>query len=95
MEYKSEYFHEFYRGGANAIWGEMAVSEFDLSSALQRVTQPVLVVQPDDIHGNGLGAYDILRHSQFKRLEGLPGYGLFYFAGAQVAREIEDYFDEA
>ena len=95
LEYKSEYFHEFYRGGVNAIWGEMAVSEFNLSLALEHVTQPVLILQPDGIHGDGFGAHEIIRHSKFKHLEGLHGYGLFYFAGERVALEIESYFDEA
>lgn len=81
-------FHEFYRGGADAIWGEMAVSEYILADTLPKISQPTLVLQPDGIHGDGAAAAASIPLGDFGRLPGVRGWSMMQSAPAQVASAV-------
>ena len=81
-------FHEFYRGGADAIWGEMAVSQYTLADTLPRISQPTLVLQPDGIHGDGAEAGAAIPRGVFARLPGVRGWSMMQSAPDRVAEAV-------
>ncbi|MDE1149981.1 MAG: alpha/beta hydrolase [Azospirillaceae bacterium] len=94
LDIKADLFQEFFRGGANAIWGEEAVAEYDLSQRLGGVTQPVLVMQPDAFHGDGEAAHRALPDSRYLRLEGVPPLGLFHLNTMEIATAVTAFLDQ-
>jgi pimeloyl-ACP methyl ester carboxylesterase len=94
LDLKSDLFHEFFRGGTNAIWGEEAVAEYDLSLRLPGLTQPLLVLEPEDFHGDSRAAHRAVPHSRHHKLEGVPALGLFHLHAATVAGLVTDFLDQ-
>jgi pimeloyl-ACP methyl ester carboxylesterase len=86
-------FHEYYRGGADAIWGEKAVSVYPLRKTLPKVAQPVLVLQPDGIHGDCAGAAALVQKGRLVRLDGVHGWSMMQTAPERVAAEIDAFLD--
>ena len=90
---KVEAFHEFYRGGANAIWGEIAVAMHDLGEQLVKLKQPVLILQPDDVFGRSDEAHALVAHSELVRLPGMRGLGLFQLYPEKIASIVKRFLD--
>ncbi len=90
-------FHELYRGGGDALWGEMAVSEYVLADTLPRIQQPTLILQPDGVYGDGAQAAAAIPRGAFERLEGVRGWSMMQSAPTQVAEAANRFLalDEA
>lgn len=88
-------FNEYYRGGLNARFGEVAVNSYDMNSALSGVRQPVLVIDPDGTFGRGRAAADRLADATYLKAEGRAGLGLLQTEHAWVAETIAAFFDQS
>jgi pimeloyl-ACP methyl ester carboxylesterase len=86
-------FHEYYRGGADAIWGEMAVSVYPLAETLPRLTQPTLVLEPDGIYGDCARAAALVPDGRLVRLGGVHGWSMMQTAPDRVAAAVDDFLD--
>lgn len=95
LQAAAEMFPEMLLGRGKAWWGHHAAFEFDLESALRRVKQPVLVLNPgDDLQRETRRASDVLRHG---RIVELPrwNHGFLDSATEHAARLFESFFDSA
>ncbi|WP_049973771.1 alpha/beta fold hydrolase [Azospirillum sp. B4] len=94
LDLKSDLFQEFFRGGPNAIWGEEAVAEYDLSLRLPGLTQPLLVLEPEGFHGDSQAAHRAVPHSRHHELAGVPALGLFHLHAPAIAALVTDFLDQ-
>ncbi len=85
---------DYYRGGANAIWGEEAVAVYPLAQKLPQVTQPTLVIKPEAIHGDAAGAYALLKHGTLAEIA-MSGYAIMRAGAQQVADIINSFLDRS
>ncbi len=85
-------FNEYYRGGANAIWGELAVADYALADTLPRIAQPTLILQPEGIHGDGAGALALLPNGRVRPIACL-GYAMLQAVPDRVAAEVASFLD--
>lgn len=69
---RADAFNEFYRGGSNAIWGEMAVSVYPLAETLTQIAVPTLILEPEGVHSDCQGALALLSDA---RIEPVPHLG--------------------
>lgn len=72
FERRADAFNEFYRGGANAIWGEMAVSVYPLADTLPQIKTPTLILEPEGVHSDCEGALAMMSDA---RLQPIPHLG--------------------
>lgn len=86
-------FNEYYRGGANAIWGELAVADYMLADTLPLITQPVLILQPEGIHGDSETAAGLLCDARTYPIPCL-GYAMMQAVPEQVAAAVRTFLDE-
>ena len=89
----AEGFAEKLRNGAHAWWGAAAAVGYDAESRLPQVTQPVLVLRPnDDLWEATARAEALLRNAS---LVDLPeaGFGLFDVAPEVVAGQVRNFLD--
>jgi len=86
-------FQEFWRGGADAIWGEEAVSVYPLREALPRLTQRVLVVEPDGLLGRAEEAAGLIPGAARVRLEGVHAWSMMQTAPDRVAAAACSFLD--
>lgn len=84
FERRCDAFNEFYRGGANAIWGEQAIANYPLREVLPRIAAPTLVLKPNGIHGDCEGAAALLRDGRVESLDHL-GYSMMQAAPERVS----------
>ena len=90
FERRCDAFNEFYRGGANAIWGEMAVSVYPLVETLPRLRQPTLILQPDGINGDCSRAAAMMHDATLLRIPHL-GYSMLQVVPELVAAAVETF----
>lgn len=92
FERRCDGFNEYYRGGTNAIWGELAVAVYNLGDTLPQLDQDVLVIQPKTINGDAAGAARLLRCG---RLQTIPenGLAMMQAAPALVAAAVTEFLD--
>ena len=88
-------FHEFWRGGGDAIWGEEAVSVYPLRDTLLRLSQPTLVVQPDGILGRAAEAAALIPNARLAKLEGVRGWSMMQTSAGPIAAIANAFLDEA
>ncbi len=69
---RADAFNEFYRGGTNAIWGEMAVSVYPLAETLPQIATQTLILQPEGVHSDCDGALAMMSNA---RLQPIPHLG--------------------
>jgi pimeloyl-ACP methyl ester carboxylesterase len=93
FERRCDAFHEFWRGGGDAIWGEEAVSVYPLKETLPRITQPTLVIQPDGILGHAETASGLIPNAHRIRLEGVRGWSMMQTAPERVAEAANAFLD--
>ncbi len=86
-------FHEFWRGGGDAIWGEEAVSVYPLRETLPRLRQPVLVLEPDGLHGHAAEAAALIPDARRVRLEGVHAWSMMQTAPDAIAAAVADFLD--
>ena len=90
-EYRHTAMAECLRLGSRMPWGYIAVYQYDFEAALAQVSQPVLVVNPqDDLWEPTHRAFALLPNA---RRWDLPGraHGFLSFESAQVAAEITSF----
>ena len=92
FERRCDAFNEFYRGGANAIWGEMAVSNYPLVETLPRLRQPTLILQPDGITGDGARAAALMQDATLVRIPHLS-YSMLQVVPGLVATAVEAFLE--
>lgn len=93
FERRVDAFNEFYRGGVNAIYGELAVSVYPLAETLPKLTQQVLIVKPNGIHGDSVAALELLRNGQLVPIDAL-GYSMMQAVPEKVASIFEPFLAE-
>ena len=84
---------ETLRGGETAGWGHRAAFNYHHREALPRVTQPVLVLNPeDDLHEQTARAKDIVANG---RVHPLPGWshGFLEMRTAETAAILREFLD--
>lgn len=86
-------FNEYYRGGANAIWGEQAVAVYPLADTLPRIAQPTLILEPEGIHGDCRGALALLPDARISPIACL-GYAMMQAMPERVAAAVNDFLGE-
>ena len=84
---------ECYRGGANAIFGEVAVNSYDMRVMLPRVSLPVLIIDPEGTAGRGGEAHAGLAGSTYVKADGKSGLGLLQSEPVWVADQLLRFFD--
>jgi pimeloyl-ACP methyl ester carboxylesterase len=73
MEMCAEEFPDAVRNPQISWWGHAAAFAFPMAEQLAKVTQPVLVLNPDDdLHAHTLRAADLMQRG---RIQHLPGWG--------------------
>ncbi|MFO1425711.1 MAG: alpha/beta fold hydrolase [Steroidobacteraceae bacterium] len=73
LEMVAEGFADAVRNPSISWWGHAAAFDYDMGGQLQKVAQPVLVLDPDDdLHEHTQRARGILRQG---RIQHLPGWG--------------------
>jgi pimeloyl-ACP methyl ester carboxylesterase len=92
LEARMDTFVDYYRGGANAIWGEEAVAVYPLREILPQVRQLTLVIAPQGIHGDSEGAFALLPNAALARLE-VSGYAMMSTFAPLVAEAVEAFLD--
>ena len=92
MAARLDTFVDYYRGGANAIWGEQAIAVFPLAQVLPELTQPVLIIKPDGVHGDCAGAHALLRDSELAAIAD-SGYTLMQSHAPLVAGMVREFLD--
>ncbi|MFZ9653562.1 MAG: alpha/beta fold hydrolase [Steroidobacteraceae bacterium] len=86
-------FAEGLRGGPFAHWGHKAAFDYDLAAALPRVTQPVLVVNPeDDLAVQTPRGFALLRTAQWLDLPG-RAHGFLDTHTAEFATRLRAFLD--
>lgn len=93
FERRVDAFNEYYRGGANAIWGEQAVAEYPLADILPRIAQPTMILEPEGIHGDSRAALALLPDARIRPIPCL-GYAMMQAVPDQVAASVIDFLDE-
>ncbi len=93
FERRVDSFNEYYRGGANAIWGEQAVSVYPLAATLPHISQPTLILEPEGIHGDCRGALALLRDGRISPIACL-GYAMLQAVPDQVAAVVNGFLAE-
>lgn len=93
FERRVDAFHEYFRGGANAIWGEQAVAAYPLAETLPRITQPTLILKPQGIHGDADGAAALVPGARMQAIDML-GYAMMQAAPDRVAAAVNAFLDE-
>lgn len=86
-------YSEYYRGGANAIFGEVAVNSYDMRAMLPRVSVPVLIIDPEGTAGRGREAHAMLPGSTYVKADGKSGLGLLQSGPVWVADQLLRFFD--
>ncbi len=94
FEQKFNAFNEYYRGGMNAIYGELAVNSYDIRGRIGDVTVPVLIIEPEGSAGRGEEAAQLITDSRYVRATGKLGLGLLQTEQEWVAEQILSFFDE-
>lgn len=88
------FFWEVNRNPTRSIWGYEASFAYDAGAALPRVTQPILVVSPNDIlRTQSLRARGLMRHGEVMELPWSAG--TFTTHAADMARIIGRFLDAA
>ena len=87
MEMAAEQFPDAIRNPQISWWGHYAAFAYDLAGELPKVTQPLLVLNPDDdLHAHTLRAVALLKNG---RIRHLPDWGHgFLDVHTDAAREI-------
>ena len=93
FEQRFNAFNEYYRGGVNARFGEVAVNSFDMRAALPGVSVPVLIIEPDGSFGRGQEAASLLKQATYIRAEGKLGLGLLQTEAPWVAEQVLAFLD--
>lgn len=92
FERRCDAFNEFYRGGANAIWGEQAIAEYPLAETLPRIAAPTLILEPRGIHGDCRAAAALLPDARIAAIDHL-GYAMLQAIPETVARIVDGFLD--
>ena len=90
-----ELFRELWRGGADAIWGEEAVSAYNLKDTLPHVRQPTLAIQPDSLRADVAAAVKALPNAKLVRLEGVKPYTILQLIPERLATIVNGFLDSA
>jgi pimeloyl-ACP methyl ester carboxylesterase len=86
-------FAEKLRNGVHAWWGASAAMDYDAAARLPQITQPVLVLRPnDDLWEVTPRAGTLLRRAEFVDLPEY-GFGLFDVAADVVAGHAREFLD--
>lgn len=80
-----EIFRELWRGGADAIWGEEAVTAYPLKDTLPHVHQQTLVIHPEGIRADAASAAKALPNATLTRLEGVKPYTMLQLIPDRLA----------
>jgi pimeloyl-ACP methyl ester carboxylesterase len=87
--WKQESITENLRSGSRAYWGYAAVYGYDLAAALPLLTQPVLLIAPeDDLWEQTQRAASLIANGSMTLLPG-AGHGLFVLEGDAIAAMID------
>ena len=71
----------------------MAAFDYPVAERLQQVTQPILVLNPeDDLHEQSLRAGNIMQNGSIKELPGW-GHGFLEIHTAEAAQIVRDFLD--
>lgn len=92
FERRCDAYQEYYRGGANAIWGEEAIAAYPLRETLPRIAAPTLVLEPDGIHGDCAGAAALIPNAQIEAIDHL-GYAMLQAVPERVADAIRRFLN--
>lgn len=93
LEQLADGFADKLGNGAHAWWGAAAAVDYDAGSRLPQVTQPVLVLRPnDDLWEITPRAEPLLRNAHFVDLAEY-GFGLFDVAPEVVESHVRDFLD--
>jgi len=93
LEQLADGFADKLRNGAHAWWGAAAAVEYDAGSRLPQITQPVLVLRPnDDLWDITPRAQPLLGNAHFVDLPEY-GFGLFEVAPEVVAGHVRAFLD--
>jgi pimeloyl-ACP methyl ester carboxylesterase len=92
FERRCDAYQEYYRGGANAIWGEAAIAAYPLRETLPRIATPTLILEPEGIHGDCAAAAALMPNARVEAVDHL-GYAMLQAVPEQVADRIRRFLD--
>jgi pimeloyl-ACP methyl ester carboxylesterase len=84
FERRCDAYQEYYRGGANAIWGEAAIATYPLRDTLPRIVAPTLILEPEGIHADCAGAAALIPNARIEAIDHL-GYAMLQAVPERVA----------
>jgi len=93
FERRCDSFNEFYRGGANAIWGEQAIAVYPMAETLPQLSQPTLILEPNGINGDCRRAAALIPNGRLERIDHL-GYSMMQVIPETVAARVQAFLDE-
>ena len=93
FERRVDAFQEFWRGGADSIWGEEAISIFPLRDKLPRIRQPVLVVKADRLLGHAAEAAALIPDARLVNLDGVIAWSMIQLAPDRVNDAVTGFLD--
>ncbi len=95
LEDVADAFRDMLLGGRVEWWGHRAAFEYDLAGGLERLAQPVLILNTgDDLDGQTRRAEGLARHSRILEVPGW-GHGFIDRDTAEVGQLLRDYLDAA